>query len=180
MKKKLIYMAALVMLAVACNNEDNPFLSGNENNGTGEVKMITETITATNGDANGTTRADVDAYGVVSAPCLEAGAHDVDAVALVDFALAGDAVQEFLGIDLRIGEEHQITILVEHYVAYAEIAGHAEVQVSEQEHGDVVLAVLDCGVHFVPVEVSVCEESGFQVLGHCVDRCQHECEGSYP
>ena len=62
MKKKLIYMAALVMLAVACNNEDNPFLSGNENNGTGEVKMITETITATSGDANGTTRADVDAY----------------------------------------------------------------------------------------------------------------------
>lgn len=62
MKKKLIYMAALVMLAVACNNEDNPFLPGNENNGTGEVKMITETITATSGDANGTTRADVDAY----------------------------------------------------------------------------------------------------------------------
>ena len=61
MKNKLIYMAALAMLASACSNEDDPILSGNENNGTGEVKMITETITATNSDANGTTRADVDA-----------------------------------------------------------------------------------------------------------------------
>ena len=61
MKEKLIYMTALAMLASACSNEDNPFLPGDENNGTGEVKMITETITATNGDANGTTRADVDA-----------------------------------------------------------------------------------------------------------------------
>ena len=63
MKNKLIYMAALAMLASACSNEDDPILSGNENNGTGEVKMITETITATNSDANGTTRADVDANG---------------------------------------------------------------------------------------------------------------------
>ena len=34
-------------------------MSGNEKNGTGEVKMITDTITAINGDASGTSRADV-------------------------------------------------------------------------------------------------------------------------
>ena len=36
MKEKLIYIAALAMLAVACSQEDNPFLSDDENNITGE------------------------------------------------------------------------------------------------------------------------------------------------
>ena len=61
MKKNIIYLAALAMLAAACSEEDNAVQPGDETGGTGEVKMITETITATNGDANGSTRAAVDA-----------------------------------------------------------------------------------------------------------------------
>lgn len=50
-------MAALAVLAAACSNEDDSIQPGSE---TG-VKMITETVTATNGDASGSasTRADV-------------------------------------------------------------------------------------------------------------------------
>lgn len=47
------------MLTAACSNEDDTFLSGFENKGTGNMKMITETITATSGD--GATRAAIDA-----------------------------------------------------------------------------------------------------------------------
>ena len=50
MKKNIIYTAAMAMLTVACSNEDDTFLSGFENNGVGNTKMITETITATSGD----------------------------------------------------------------------------------------------------------------------------------
>ncbi|SFW26223.1 hypothetical protein SAMN02910409_1136 [Prevotellaceae bacterium HUN156] len=59
MKKNIIYIAAMAMLTAACSNEDDTFLSGFENNGTGNTKMITETITATSGD--GATRAAIDA-----------------------------------------------------------------------------------------------------------------------
>lgn len=59
MKKNLIYMAALAMLAAACSNEDNIIVDSPEDNVTGDVKMITETITATNSDSKSTTRADV-------------------------------------------------------------------------------------------------------------------------
>jgi hypothetical protein len=58
MKKNIIYIAALTVIAAACSNED-ALVTVPANNGTSEGKMITETITATNGDANGTTRADV-------------------------------------------------------------------------------------------------------------------------
>ena len=57
MKKHIIYIAALALMATACTNEDS-LVTNPENNGTSEGKMITETITATNGDAS--TRADVD------------------------------------------------------------------------------------------------------------------------
>ena len=50
MKKNIIYIAAMAMLTAACSNEDDTFLSGFENNGVGNTKMITETITATSGD----------------------------------------------------------------------------------------------------------------------------------
>ena len=60
MKKNIIYIAALAVVAAACSNEDDIFVTNPENkNATGDVKMITETITATNGDAS--TRAAVDA-----------------------------------------------------------------------------------------------------------------------
>jgi hypothetical protein len=59
MKKNIIYIAAMAMLTAACSNEDDTFLSGFENKGTGNMKMITETITATSGD--GATRAAIDA-----------------------------------------------------------------------------------------------------------------------
>ena len=61
MKKNIIYLAALAMLTVACSNEDDTILPGSETGSTDEVKMITETITATNGDAAGSasTRAEV-------------------------------------------------------------------------------------------------------------------------
>ena len=58
--KSIICLAALAMLAAACSEEDNAVQPGNETGGTGEVNMITEIITATNGDANGSTRAAVD------------------------------------------------------------------------------------------------------------------------
>ena len=57
MKKNYLYMAALAMITAACSNEDEFMQEGNTP--TPKVNMITETITATNGDANGTTRADV-------------------------------------------------------------------------------------------------------------------------
>ena len=47
------------MLAAACSNEDNMIVDSPEDNVTGDVKMITETITATNSDSKSTTRADV-------------------------------------------------------------------------------------------------------------------------
>ena len=61
MKKNIIYLAALAMLTVACSNEDDTILPGSETGSTDEVRMITETITATNGDAAGSasTRAEV-------------------------------------------------------------------------------------------------------------------------
>ena len=58
MKKNIFYMAALAVIAAACSNEDS-LITNPANNGTDEVKMITETISATNGDE--ATRADVDA-----------------------------------------------------------------------------------------------------------------------
>ena len=57
MKKNMIYMAALAMMTAACSNDDDTILTGGE---TG-WKMITETITATDGDGSGSTRAAVDA-----------------------------------------------------------------------------------------------------------------------
>ena len=59
MKKHLIYVAALAMLAAACSNEDNMIVDSPEDNVTGDVKMITEPITAINSDSKSTTRADV-------------------------------------------------------------------------------------------------------------------------
>ena len=50
-------MVALAVLTAACSNEDDSILSGLENSYSDDVKMITETITATNGD--GATRAAV-------------------------------------------------------------------------------------------------------------------------
>ena len=63
MKKNIIYMAALAVLTAACSNEDDNILPGSETGSTDEVRMITETITATNGDAAGSasTRAAVGA-----------------------------------------------------------------------------------------------------------------------
>ncbi|MBQ7182313.1 MAG: hypothetical protein IJR87_13615 [Bacteroidaceae bacterium] len=61
MKKNIMYMAALAMLTAACSNEDDTILPGGENNGAGDVKMITETVMATDGDGSGATRAAVDA-----------------------------------------------------------------------------------------------------------------------
>jgi hypothetical protein len=58
MKKNIFYMAALAVIAAACTNED-ALVTNPANNGTSDVKMITETISATNGDD--ATRADVDA-----------------------------------------------------------------------------------------------------------------------
>ena len=40
MKKNIIYTAAMAMLTVACSNEDDTFLSGFENNGVGNTKMM--------------------------------------------------------------------------------------------------------------------------------------------
>ena len=59
MKKNIIYMAALTIMAAACSSEDETTLTSPEHSGKGEVKMITETIRATNGD--GATRAAIDA-----------------------------------------------------------------------------------------------------------------------
>ena len=59
MKKNIIYMAALTIMAAACSSEDETTVTSPEQSGKGEVKMITETIRATNGD--GATRADIDA-----------------------------------------------------------------------------------------------------------------------
>ena len=59
MKKNIFYLAALTVIAAACSNEDALVMNPESNNATGEVKMITETISATNGDD--ATRADVDA-----------------------------------------------------------------------------------------------------------------------
>ena len=56
MKKNIIYIAALALMGTACNNEDALVTVPANNNVTGDVKMITETISATNGDASGTTR----------------------------------------------------------------------------------------------------------------------------
>ena len=58
MKKNIIYIAALALLAAACSNEDS-LVTNPANNGAGDVKMITETVSATNGDE--ATRAAVDA-----------------------------------------------------------------------------------------------------------------------
>ena len=58
MKKNIIYWAALAVIAAACSNEES-LVTVPANNGTDEVKMITETVSATNGDE--ATRADVDA-----------------------------------------------------------------------------------------------------------------------
>ena len=55
MKKNIIYMAALAIMAAACSSEDETTVTSPEHSGKGEVKMITETIRATNGD--GATRA---------------------------------------------------------------------------------------------------------------------------
>ena len=49
MKKNIIYIAALALIATACTNDS--LVTVPTNNGTSEGKMITETITATNGDA---------------------------------------------------------------------------------------------------------------------------------
>ena len=51
MKKNLIYLATLAVLAAACDNEDNIV---KENSLLGETKMVTETITANYDDANNT------------------------------------------------------------------------------------------------------------------------------
>ena len=58
MKKNILYMAALAIMAAACTSEDDTFVSSPEKKG--EVKMITETVRAFSGD-NGTTRVTVDA-----------------------------------------------------------------------------------------------------------------------
>lgn len=58
MKKNILYMAALAIMAAACTSEDETMVSSPEKKG--EVKMITETIRAFSGD-NGTTRVAVDA-----------------------------------------------------------------------------------------------------------------------
>ena len=58
MKQNIFYMAALAVIAAACTNED-ALVTNPANNGASDVKMITETISATNGDD--ATRADVDA-----------------------------------------------------------------------------------------------------------------------
>ena len=50
MKKIFFYIAALAVITAACTNEDS-LVTVPTNNGTSEGKMITETITATNGDA---------------------------------------------------------------------------------------------------------------------------------
>ena len=57
MKKNIIYLAALVMLAVACNKSENDLLPNTDEPVVPEVKMITETITAINGDNSASTRA---------------------------------------------------------------------------------------------------------------------------
>ena len=51
MKKNFFYIAALAVITAACTNEDALVTNPESNNGTSEGKMITETITATNGDA---------------------------------------------------------------------------------------------------------------------------------
>lgn len=61
MKKNIIYLAALAVMTAACSNEDDTILTGGEMNGAADVKMITETVTATNGDGSASTRAAVDA-----------------------------------------------------------------------------------------------------------------------
>ena len=55
MKKNYLYMAALSLLAAACSSEDDSMLSGNKL--APEAKMITETITASNGDNSPVSRA---------------------------------------------------------------------------------------------------------------------------
>ena len=57
MRKTFIYVAVLAMAALACNKEPNT--TGTP--AAEEVKMITETITAQNGDGKSPTRAEVDA-----------------------------------------------------------------------------------------------------------------------
>jgi hypothetical protein len=58
-RKSLLFFAALAMLATACSKENNAVVTSLENNNTGVAKMITETITATNGDEDGNTRVDI-------------------------------------------------------------------------------------------------------------------------
>ena len=58
MKKNILYMAALAIMAAACTSEDETMVSSPEKKG--DVKMITETVRAFSGD-NGTTRVAVDA-----------------------------------------------------------------------------------------------------------------------
>jgi hypothetical protein len=58
MKKNILYMAALAIMAAACTSEDDTFVSSPEKKG--DVKMITETVRAFSGD-NSTTRVTVDA-----------------------------------------------------------------------------------------------------------------------
>lgn len=59
MKKNYLYLAALAMFTAACSNEDE--FAQESIKPTPEVKMITETITASNGDNTPATRADIDA-----------------------------------------------------------------------------------------------------------------------
>ena len=59
MKKNILYLAALAMLAVACNEKVNDLTENTNEPVVPEVKMITETITAINGDNSASTRADI-------------------------------------------------------------------------------------------------------------------------
>ena len=59
MKKNYLYLAALAMFTAACSNEDEFAQEGIKPSP--EVKMITETIKASNGDNTPATRADIDA-----------------------------------------------------------------------------------------------------------------------
>ena len=58
MKKNYLYLVAIAMLAAACSNENDTIQNGSKP--APEVNMITETITASNGDNSSATRADID------------------------------------------------------------------------------------------------------------------------
>ena len=58
MKKNYLYLVAIAMLTAACSNENDPIQNGGKP--ATEVNMITETITASNGDNSSATRADID------------------------------------------------------------------------------------------------------------------------